>query len=130
MIGCPQTEHRTPSILWICSRQVSQTGKREALTRGVRQKRQSAGNRVVKRLAAAVCRIEAIGLRLRVSSTLSARVRSPLLLKTTLLQPAMAVKLGWVNEFSIAPLRARFNDPGHESSMKPARDQIDGGQEL
>lgn len=84
----------------------------------------------MKRLAAAVCRIEAKGLRLRAPSILSARIRSPLLLKTTLLQPGMAVKLGWVNEFSIAPVPARFNDSGDESLVKAEQSGVDDGQEL
>src|SRR5947207_14834240 len=69
----PQTRHRIPCKGTTLSRQRLQTGRAEIPASGVWQIRQSEGNSTAKRLSAAD------------GSACSARLASPLLLKTTLL---------------------------------------------
>jgi hypothetical protein len=90
------------------SRHVSHTGNRVTLSRGALQKRHAEGKMVEKTLEAAVPNAdftEAIEEPRVCGSTLSVRVRSPLLLKTTLLSPAVKLDLF----ISIAAPLSRFN---------------------
>ncbi len=117
----PHTEHTFPWTRTTSSTQASHTGNRLIFNRGALQKRQAEGKTVAKTLDAAMPKAdltEAIGEPRLAGSTLSARVRSPLLLKTTLLSPA----------FSHAGLPHQYSRPvkgvqslGRESSMNSVR---------
>src|SRR5207248_9562869 len=77
----------------ICATQSSHTGKREILTRGAPQRRQSEGNRVAKTQSATPLAEETNEDASHCHATSlvpEARIWSPLLLKTTLPRPAAA----------------------------------------
>src|SRR5215468_4560139 len=86
----PQTPHRIPDKGATCCRHSSQTGKVEILVSEDWQTRQSAGNKTEKRLSAAVWNIHCGPPRNFARPGETVRVRSPLLLKTTLLAKASA----------------------------------------
>ena len=80
----PQSAHRLPSMGRMANRQSWQTGRREILTRGVPQRRQSPGNNVANKPSAAAVTQETSAVSAATTLALTARVKSSLLLKTTL----------------------------------------------
>jgi hypothetical protein len=85
----PHSEHTAPEIGRSSSRHSWHTGSREPLIRGEPHKRQSAGKTTLKRLSAAWAQ-NARKLPRPAEVVLGARIRSSLLLKTTLLQSCRA----------------------------------------
>ena len=83
-------EQVPPAMGRTADKHSSQTGRREIFTRGVPQRRQSAGNRVAKRLSAILLAHKTKGLSFAAILVALARAWSPLLLKTNLLRPAYA----------------------------------------
>src|SRR5581483_1427435 len=114
----PQIPQRLPSTGLTAARQFSQTGRREILTSGAPQRRQSEGKRVAKRLSAATLTQETNAG----SATLAlvARVRSSLLLKT-ILQPARSLPApaGNISGQYSCVVRLKQRDRGPSGRYRP-----------